>query len=64
MGELLNNHMHLTFLRAKTPEGLELQFKQFTIPWKLRSMYHDGKNHIAWIESSERLKIIRLKQEK
>jgi hypothetical protein len=59
-GDNLSNYPHIDFLKANSAEALQEALKLIRLPFRIITIYHDGKNHVAWVSPVRPLrKIIR-----
>lgn len=47
-----NNYANLDFLSAKTPEELRALIVKWRGQLRVVSLYFDGQNHIAWVQTN------------
>lgn len=59
LGDNLTTYPNLETLSAKTAESLRALLVQIRLPYKILSVWSDGKKHYCLLTSSRKLKIIK-----
>lgn len=55
MNNQLNPNQNLMSVSSRTPEGLRAKLAFIRTPYSTFTIYHDGKNHVAWIRTDRKL---------
>ena len=55
MDNSLNPHKNIAVIKAQSPMGLRNKLLFISVPFGIIQIYHDGKNHIAWISPDRKL---------
>lgn len=56
VGTNLSNHPNLEFLEADGPTQLLEQIRQIRLPFKIISIYSNGRRHYAWVDLTQPIK--------
>lgn len=59
LGDNLSNYGYLETLSAQKAEGLRDMLNQIKLPFKIVSIWSDGKRHYCLISTTRKLKIIK-----